>query len=72
MQLWLSHRIMVDSISRSNIPVNNFQSHLDSQLAKHDAMYYASTKLREILDCFLLFQEVMDVPKLKQHLEVFF
>jgi hypothetical protein len=33
--LWLSHRIMVASISRSNRPVNNFRSHMASQLVEH-------------------------------------
>jgi hypothetical protein len=35
-------------------------------------MYSASTVLREILDYFLLFHEVMADPRMKQHLEVFF
>jgi hypothetical protein len=43
-----------------------------SQLAEHVAMYSASVVLREILDCFLLFHEVMADPKLKQHPEVIF
>jgi hypothetical protein len=72
MQLWLSHRIMVASISRSNRPVNNFRSHMASQLAEHATMYSASTLLRAILDCFLLCHEVMADPRLKQHPEVLF
>jgi hypothetical protein len=72
MKLWLSHRITVASIPRSNRPVNNFQSHMASQLAKHAAMYYASSVLRQKLDCFLLFHEVMADPRLKQHPEVLF
>jgi hypothetical protein len=43
-----------------------------SQLVKHAAMYFASVVLRAILDCFLLFHEVMEGPKLKQHPEVLF
>jgi hypothetical protein len=43
-----------------------------SQLVEHAAMYSASVVLREILDCFLLFHEVMADPKLKQHPEVLF
>jgi hypothetical protein len=43
-----------------------------SQLVEHVAMYSSSIMLREILDCFMLFHEVMVDPKLKQHLEVFF
>jgi hypothetical protein len=43
-----------------------------SQLAEHAAMYSASAVLRAMLDCFLLFHEVMDDPRLKQHLEVLF
>jgi hypothetical protein len=35
-------------------------------------MYYASVVLRTMLDCFLLYQEIMVDPKLKQHPEVFF
>jgi hypothetical protein len=45
---------------------------MDSQLAEHAAMYSTSIVLRAILDCFLLFHEVMDDPKLKQHPELFF
>ena len=41
-------------------------------MAEHVAMYSASTVLREILDCFLLYYEVMDDLKLKQHPEVIF
>jgi hypothetical protein len=59
-------------ISKSNRPVNNFQSHIASQLAEHAAMYSASTVLRAILDCFLLCHEIMIDPKLKQHPEVLF
>jgi hypothetical protein len=36
-----------------------------SQLAKHAAMYSAFAVLRAILDCFLLYHEVMDDPRLK-------
>jgi hypothetical protein len=43
-----------------------------SQLAEHVAMYSAFVMLREILDYFLLFHEVMVDPKLKQHPEVLF
>jgi hypothetical protein len=71
-QLWLSHRTMVSLISKSNRPVNNFQSHIASQLAEHAAMYSAYTVLRAILDFFLLCHEIMADPKLKQHLEVLF
>jgi hypothetical protein len=72
MQLWLSHRIAVALISKSNRLVNNFQSHIASQLAEHAAMYSTSAVMRAILDCFLLCHEIMVDPKLKQHLEVFF
>jgi hypothetical protein len=72
MQLWLSHRIVVASISRSNRSVSNFRSHIASQLAEHAAMYYASVVLRAMLDCFLLCHEIMVDPKLKQHPEVLF
>jgi hypothetical protein len=43
-----------------------------SQMAEHATMYSASVMLRAILECFLLFHEVIAEPKLKQHLEVFF
>jgi hypothetical protein len=43
-----------------------------SQLAKHATMYFASTVLRAILDCFLLCHEIMADPSLKQHPEVLF
>jgi hypothetical protein len=72
MQLWLSQNITVASISKSNTHVNNFQSHMASQLGEHVAMYSASAVLRAILDCFLLCHEVMVDPKLKQHPEVLF
>jgi hypothetical protein len=45
---------------------------MDSQLAEHVVMYSTSVVLREILDYFLLFHEVMVDPKLKQHPEVIF
>jgi hypothetical protein len=48
-QLWLSHRIMVASISRSNRFVNNIRSHMASQLAEHASIYSASVVLRAIL-----------------------
>jgi hypothetical protein len=72
MQLWLSHRIVVASISRSNRSVNNFRSHIASQLAEHVAMYSASVVLRAMLDCFLLCHEIMADPKQKQHPKVLF
>jgi hypothetical protein len=72
MQLWLSHRIAVALISKSNRPVSNSQSHIASQLAEHAAMYSAFAVLRAILDCFLLCHEIMADPKLKQHPEVLF
>jgi hypothetical protein len=71
-QLWLSHRIMIASISKSNRPVNNFRSHMASQLAEHAAMYSVSVELRAILDCFLLCHDIMAEPRLKQHPEVLF
>jgi hypothetical protein len=43
-----------------------------SQLVEHVAMYSASAVLREILDCFLLFHEVMADLRLKKHPEVLF
>jgi hypothetical protein len=72
LQLWISHRIVVASISRSNRPVNNLRSHMASQLAEHATLYYASTVLRGMLDCFLLCHEIMVDPNLKQHPEVLF
>jgi hypothetical protein len=72
MQLWLSHRIKVGLISKSNRSVSNFRSHIASQLAEHAAMYSASVVLRAILDYFLLCHEIIVDPKLKQHPEVFF
>jgi hypothetical protein len=72
MHLWLSHRIVVASISRSNKSVSNFRRHIASQLAEHATMYSSYIVLREILDCFLLCHEIMADPKLKQHPEVIF
>jgi hypothetical protein len=45
---------------------------MDSQLAEHATMYFASTVLRVMLDCFLLCYEIMADPKLKQYPEVLF
>jgi hypothetical protein len=71
-QLWLSHRIIVASISRSNRFVYNIRNHMASPLAEHVAIYSASAVLRGILDCFLLCHEIMPDPRLKQHHEVLF
>jgi hypothetical protein len=43
-----------------------------SQLAEHATIYSTSTVLREILDFFLLFHEVMANSRLKQHPEALF
>jgi hypothetical protein len=72
MQLWLSHRIKVSLISKSNRSVSNFQSHIASQLVEHVAMYSTSIVMRAILDCFLLCHGIIVDPKLKQHPEVIF
>jgi hypothetical protein len=72
MKLWLTHRIVVSSIFRSNRPVNKFQIHMASQLTEHATMYYASVVLREILHCLLFYHEVMVDPRLKQHPKVLF
>jgi hypothetical protein len=69
---WLSHRITVASISRSNRSVNNIRSHTASQLAEHATMYSASVVLGAMLNCSLLCHEVMADPRLKQHPEVLF
>jgi hypothetical protein len=71
-QLCLSHRITVASISRSNRSFNNILNHMATPLTEHAAIYSSSAVLREIMDCFLLFHEVMAGPRLKQHLEVIF
>jgi hypothetical protein len=65
MQLWLSHKIVVSSISRLNRPVNNLRSHMASQMEEHVAIYSASVVLRAMLDFFLLYHEIMVDPKLK-------
>jgi hypothetical protein len=49
-QIWLSHRITVASIYRSNRSINNIRSHTASQLAEHETMYSAYAMLREMLD----------------------
>jgi hypothetical protein len=41
-------------------------------MAEHAAMYYAFIVLRAMLDCFLLYHEIMVDPRLKQHPEVLF
>jgi hypothetical protein len=43
-----------------------------SELAEHETMYSSYVVLREVLDSFLLFHEVMVDPRLKKHLEVLF
>jgi hypothetical protein len=43
-----------------------------SQLAEQATMHFASVVLREMLDCFLLYHEIMDDPRLKKHPEVLF
>jgi hypothetical protein len=43
-----------------------------SQLTEHATMYSSSVMLRSILDCFLLYHEIMVDPILKQHPEVLF
>jgi hypothetical protein len=43
-----------------------------SQLAEHVVMHFSFVVLKEILDCFLLFHEIMADPKLKHHPELFF
>jgi hypothetical protein len=45
---------------------------MDSQLTEHETMYLAYLVMRAILDCFLLFHEVMADPRLKQHPKVQF
>ena len=72
MQFWLSHRITVASIYRSNIPDNNFRSHMDSQLEEQAAIYSAFVFLRETLDNFLLIHDITDDPRMKHPLEVIF
>jgi hypothetical protein len=71
-QLWLSHRITVASISRSDRSVNNIRSHMDSQLVEHTTMYFSSVMLGPMMDCFLLCHEIMADPRLKQHPEFLF
>ena len=63
LQLWLSHRIIVVSNSRSNRPDIKFQIYVASQLAEQDAIYSASVMVRETLDYFLLNHEIMADPK---------
>ena len=60
------------SISASNNPENNFQSHTALLQAEHAAMYSASVVLSAIPVYCLLNQEIMPNPKLKQHHDVLF
>ena len=60
------------SISTLNNLDNIFRSHTTSLQAEHAAMYSASVVLSEIMVYFILNQEIMHDPKLKQHPEVFF
>jgi hypothetical protein len=69
---WLSHRITVASISKSNRSVNNICSHMASQLAEHPTMYSTSVVLGAMMNCFLLCHGIMVDLRLKQHLEVLF
>jgi hypothetical protein len=49
-----------------------FMSHTDSLLAALVEMYYAFAVLWAMEPCFLLDQEIIVEPKLKQYLEVLF
>ena len=71
-QLWLSQRISVASISTSNSPANIFRSHTTSLHVEYATMYSAYAVLSEIHICFLLNQEIMHDPILKQHHDVIF
>ena len=62
-QLWLSHRIIVVSISRSKRLDISFEIHMVSQLAEQVAMYSALAVLRETLDYFLLNHELIANPR---------
>jgi hypothetical protein len=63
---------MVESISRPNNSARSLQSHTTSQNALHNAIYSASVVLKTIEVCFLLHQETIADPKVKQQLEVLF
>ena len=58
-QLWLSHRITVVSISMSKRLDISFQVHMTSQLVEQSAMYSASVVLIATLDFFLLNHEII-------------
>jgi hypothetical protein len=62
---WLPYPDQIDLSTTS-------ESHMASQLAEHATMYYAYVVLREILDYFLLYHEIMADPRQKQHPEVLF
>ena len=55
------------SLNRLN---KTFHSHTTSLAPKEVAMYYASVELSATEDCFLLNQEIIPDPRLKQHPEV--
>ena len=62
-QIQLSHRISVVSISRSKKPDISFRSHMASQLEEQVAMYSSLDVLREILSYFLLNHEIITDPR---------
>ena len=71
-QIWLSQRKLVTSISSLNKLANNFWSHTASLQVEQAAMYYSFVMLSEILVYFLLNHEIMLDPKLKQQPELLF
>ena len=72
MQLWLSQCITVGSSSVLNRSESGFRSHTASLLAALAAVYSAFAVLWAIGLCFLLDQEIIAEPRLKQYPEVLF
>ena len=64
--------ILVASIFLLNRFTSSFLSHMTSHEAVLAAIYSASDELRATNFCFLLHEEVIPDPMLKQYLEVLF
>ena len=66
-------RILIPSKKKTNpYPPSSFLNHIASLQAVLAAMYSASVVLWETEPCFLLYQEIIAEPKLKQYPEVLF
>ena len=71
-QLWLSQWIIVESIPWPNKYARSLWSHTASRTTTLNAIYSASVVLKATELCFLLHQDTMEDPKVKQQPDVLF